>query len=226
MTLNVMVLENEPNAAAIATGELRDAGHTVLTCHEPGGAPFPCRGVVRASACPLRSHAVDVALVVRSQNHAQPTLLEDGARCALVQRVPLVVAGTPALDPYDNYATRTIDRAYDVVEACEQAAAAPIEALGRRATEVTVETLHLPAAGPRPRAEVTRRDGRLHVHVLQGESLTKHERSRVSVRIAMALRELDPFAAGIDIAIDLEPVGTNGGENVVWATDWPGESPT
>lgn len=207
MTLNIMVLENEPDAAAVATNELRAAGHTVLTCHESGGAAFPCRGVAHASNCPLRSHDVDVALVVRSPNHAQPTLREDGARCALVQRVPLVVAGTPALDPFDDYATRTIDRTYDVVETCEQAAHAPIEVLGRRATEVAAETLHLPISGPRPRVEVTRRSGRLQVLVLGGASLTKQERSRVGVRIAMALRELDPFAAGIDIAIE----GTDNG---------------
>jgi len=64
------------------------------------------------------------------------------------------------------------------------------------------QTLHLPESGPKPRADVTRRDGRLEVHVRGGESLTKQERSRVSVRIAMALRELDPFAGGIDIAVD------------------------
>ncbi len=202
MTLNIMVLENEPDVAAAATRELRDAGHTVLTCHEPGGAAFPCRGVAHASKCPLRSHDVDVALVVRSANHAQPTPREDGARCALVQRVPLVVAGAPVLDPFADYATRTIDRTYDVVETCEAAANAPIATLGRRATEVTAETLHLPSSGPRAHVEVTRRSGRLQVLVSDDASLTKQERARVGVRIAMALRELDPFAAGIDIAIE------------------------
>ena len=44
MTLNVMVLENEPDAASIAEQELRAAGHTVLSCHDAEQAPFPCRG--------------------------------------------------------------------------------------------------------------------------------------------------------------------------------------
>lgn len=211
MPLNIMVLESEPDAAAAAADELRGAGHTVLTCHESGGAAFPCRGLVRSSACPLQSHAVDVALVVRSQQHAQPTLREDGARCALVHRVPLVVAGVSVLDPYDAYATRTIDRTYDVVGACEEAADAPVAALGRRATEVTAETLHLPTPESGPQVEVTRRAGRLQAHVLRGQALTKHERSRVAVRIAMALREMDPFAGGIDIAID---------ESVEEVIDW------
>jgi len=204
MTLNVMVLENEPNAGAAASRELRDAGHTVLSCHDPGTAAFPCRGITEPSACPLRSHAVDVALVVRSGTRAQPTLGEDGARCALVHRVPLVVAGTPLFDPFDEFASRTIDRTYDIVNVCEEAASDPIEELGTRATAVIREVLG--RSGVRdvsPRAVVTRRSGRLDVRVLHGETMTDDERSRAAVRIVMALRELDPFAAGIDVALDL-----------------------
>ena len=141
MTLNVMVVESEPHVAAEATRQLRNAGHTVLTCHEPGSSPFPCRGVVHASECPLRSHDVDVALVVHTQTRPQPTGSEDGARCALVHRVPLVVSGAHVLNPFDDYASRTIDYADDVVEACEHAADAPIDALGERATEVLREVL-------------------------------------------------------------------------------------
>src|SRR6476660_3945525 len=103
MTLNVMVIGDEPEAAGAAEQELRTAGHTVLSCHEYGAASFPCRGVVDPPACPLRSHDVDVALVVRTGHRAAPTASEDGARCALVHRVPLVVAGDAVLDPYDEF---------------------------------------------------------------------------------------------------------------------------
>jgi hypothetical protein len=120
----------------------------------------------------------------------------------LVQRVPLVVAGEPVLDPYDEYATRTLGRTYDVVDACELAATAPVEALGCRATDVLVEVCGRPLS-PAPRAVVTRRAGCLRVVVHDAGGMTKGERSRAAVRIAMALRELDPFAAGIDI--NLEP---------------------
>jgi len=198
MTLNVMVIENESGAADVAEQELRAAGHTVLTCNEADDRPFPCKGVADASACPLRSHAVDVALLVRTGRRAQPTASESGARCALVHRVPLVVAGDPVLDPYDEYATRTLGRTYDVVDACELAATAPIDALGRRATEVLQEV-----AGPTgARALVTRRDGRLRVRIVDVGTMTLNEASRVAVRIPMVLRELDPFAAGIDVGID------------------------
>ena len=208
MTLNVMVLENEPSAAAAAEQELRDAGHTVLSCHDAGTASFPCRGITDPSACPLRSHAVDVALVVRVGGRAQPTLGEDGARCALIQRVPLVVAGAPLFDPFDDYATQTIDRTYGVVDACEQAAHAPIDVLGRRATSVLNEVAGVSGSDhTSPRAEVIRRAGRLHVRVLHGETMTREERARAAIRITMAVRELDPYAAGIDVAIAADSDG-------------------
>jgi hypothetical protein len=199
MSLNVMVLESEPDASNVAGQELRDAGHTVLSCHDAEHASFPCRGVTQPAACPLSSHKVDVALVVRTGTRAQPTLGEDGARCALVHRVPLVVAGTPLFEPFDEYASRTLDRTYDVVEACEQAAAAPIAALGDRATQVLRE---LVARLPEARAEVTRRAGRLDVHISNGQEMTRHERAQVAVRIMMTLRELDPHSAGIDVMND------------------------
>ena len=198
MSLNVLVVENEPGAADAAAAELRTAGHAVLSCHEAGVGAFPCKAVVDPNACPLRSQAVDVALVVRAGRRAQPNALEDGARCALVHRIPLVVAGDVVLDPYDEYATRTLGRTYDVVDACELAATAPIEGLGRRATEVLRDVCG-PASVPAPSARVTRRDGRLRVAILDGDGMTKDQRSRAAVKIATALRELDPFADGIDI---------------------------
>jgi hypothetical protein len=203
MSLNVLVVENEPGAADPAAQELRAAGHAVLSCHEPGTGAFPCRGVTDAGACPLRSRDVDVALLVRAGRRVQPNALEDGARCALVQRVPLVVAGDVVLDPYDEFATRTLGRTYDVVDACELAATAPVEALGRRATAV-LRAVCGPPASSAPAAQVTRRAGRLRVALSDTEQMTKDQRSRAAVRIAMALRELDPFAAGIDIGTEPE----------------------
>ena len=203
MTLNVLVVENEPGVADEATQELRNAGHCVLSCRESGAAVFPCRGIVDAAACPLRSHPVDVALLVRSGVQSHPSAREDGARCALAHRVPLVVAGDPVLDPYDEYATRTLGRTYDVVDACELAATAPIEALSRRAAEVIQEVCGQDVV-PDPNATVTRRDGCLRVKLPQVAAMTKDQRSRAAVRIAMALRELDPFAGGIDIGWEQE----------------------
>ena len=65
MSLNIMVLESDGGAADREASALADAGHVVLRCHEPDESSFPCRGVEVQSKCPLRSHAVDVALDVR-----------------------------------------------------------------------------------------------------------------------------------------------------------------
>jgi hypothetical protein len=42
------------------------------------------------------------------------------------------------------------------------------------------------------------------VRVTDCDAMTKDQRSRAGVRIAMALRELDPFADGIDIGLEPE----------------------
>jgi len=73
----------------------------------------------------------------------------------------------------------------------------------KRAAEVLAASLG--DAGPvasAHRVEVTRRRGRLQVHVADAATLTKQQRSRAAVRITGALRELDPFATGIDVGFD------------------------
>ena len=196
--MNVLVLENEPDAADVATRELRDAGHNVLSCHEPTTASFPCRGVVNPSLCPVRTETVDVALAVRVGTRARPTLGEDGARCALIHRIPLVVAGAPMFDPFDDFATRTVERTYDIVDTCEDAALAPIAVLGRRATEALRAALD-GSGDSSARVVVTRRAGRLIARVVGAGAMATQERSRAAVRVMAALREIDPYAAGIDV---------------------------
>jgi len=201
MALKVMVLESERDAAYEATRELEHAGHTVLSCHDDGTV-FPCRGLLNANECPLHRRDVDVALVVRRQTRPQPTPREDGIRCALAQRVPVVVAGARVMSPYDTFATMTIDRTYDVVDVCEEAAHAPIATLGTRATEV-LEKMMPDAAerGLQPRATVNRVAGGLRVSISGVGAMTTHECSRMAVRILAGLREIDPFARGIDVVI-------------------------
>ena len=189
MPLNVMVLESERGAADQAARELTEAGHVVLRCHEPGASAFPCRGIEDQSTCPLRSHAVDVALTVRSRPRSQPAPQEDGVRCALMHRVPLVVAGPSVLDPYEQYEARVLDRADDVVAACEEVAAGEALASFRTASDEM----------PRSRVSVTRRKGGLHVTVSGLDALAPRRRDAAIVRMMAKLRELDPTARGIDV---------------------------
>jgi len=187
MALNVMVLESEYGAADEARDELVDAGHVVLQCHEHGQPTFPCRGIVDAAACPLNSHVVDVALTVRSRVRSQPAPSEDGVRCALMAHVPLVVAGPSALDPYDGFETRALDRTYDVVETCEAASAAELSAYASRAEFVLADSLGVDRARS-ARVSVTRRAGGLRVRVAGLDDATRQELRTAVVRIVGALR--------------------------------------
>jgi hypothetical protein len=200
MALNVMVLESEHGAAEEAERELVEAGHVVLRCHEPGKPTFPCRGLVDESTCPLHSHVIDVALTVRSRVRSQPAASEDGVRCALMSRVPLVVAGPSALDPYDGLETRALDRTYDVGATCEAAAAAELTGHTRRAEAVLADTV---GAGRASSANVSviRRDGGLRVHVTGLDEVSHEMRQATIVRIVGALRAFDHAARTIDIVV-------------------------
>jgi len=200
MSLNVMVLESEHGAADEARAELVEAGHVALQCHERGAPAFPCRGLVDRAACPLHSHNVDVALTVRSRVRSQPAPSEDGVRCALMAHVPLVVAGPSALDPYDGYETRVLDRTYDVVETCEMAARAELVAYARPAEAVLADSLGAHRASS-ARVSVTRRFGGLRVRVAGLDDATPQERQTAGVRIVGALRQLDRAARTIDVVI-------------------------
>ena len=195
MPLNVMVLQSERGAADQAALELTQAGHVVLRCHDPGASAFPCRGVEDQSSCPLRSHIVDVAVTVRSRPRSQPAPQEDGVRCALMHRVPLVVAGPAVLDPYEGYEARVLDRFGDVVGACEEVAAAELP----RHSRVASEALQTTPSADDARASVTRRRGSLLVSVRGLEGLAPRRREAAVVRMLARLREFDSTARGIDV---------------------------
>ena len=201
MTLNVLVTETRRDAADEATRELAEAGHLVLRCHDPGARVFPCRGLVDASTCPLRSHVIDVALTVRSAVSSQPAPSEDGARCALMGRVPLVVAGPSELDPYVGLETRVLNRTYNVVAACEEAAAGELVAHARRAEAVIADT----DGASVPTVTVTRRDGGLRVRVAGLGGRSAGERQAAAVRILGALHHIDRAARTIDVVLDDRP---------------------
>jgi hypothetical protein len=205
MPLNVMLLESERGAADQAARALTAAGHVVLRCHDPGAPAFPCRGIEDISTCPLHSHAVDVALTVRSRPRSQPAPQEDGVRCALMHRVPLVVAGPAVLDPYEAQEALVVDAEGDVVDACEQVAAAELPRHSRIASEAL--TAFGPAGnhGADAAASVTRREGRLRVTVSGLGALAPRQRDAAIVRMMAKLREFDSSARGVDVSLAAAP---------------------
>jgi hypothetical protein len=201
MPLNIMVSESEHGAADRSVRELTDAGHVVLRCHEPGEPAFPCRGLEDQSTCPLESHAVDVALTVRSRPNSQPTPNEDGTRCALMHHVPLVVAGPAVLDPFERYEARVLNRTDNVVGACEEVAAGELARHSRIATAALVDSPSMRDALAGARATVTRRRGALLVSVSGLHALEPRQRDAAIVRMKGKLREFDSAARGVDIVL-------------------------
>ena len=95
--------------------DLRSRGHDVLLCSEPDAAVFPCIGLSPAQACPIEDGA-EVILTVRAHPIPEPTRREVAITCALLRGLPLVVAGSTVLNPFESIATAVVE-GYDDIEA-------------------------------------------------------------------------------------------------------------
>jgi hypothetical protein len=204
--MTVLVLESDTGAADSAIEQLEGDGHTVVRCHERNAVAFPCNALVEGGACPLESSVVDVALVVRSTVHAEPTALEDGASCALTHRVPVVVAGRVVLNPFQRYATTVVKDTGRIVEACKHAATAPLSAHAEVAKEHLQRVLEQHGyANAACDVQVLRRNGSLVVEVTSRDHFDHTTKSVASARMIGAIRELDRHARGIDVGFVAEP---------------------
>lgn len=192
--LTVLLLESDRGAAEGAARALEAAGHSVVHCHDDGAAAFPCNALLEDHDCPVRNGVVDVALTMRGRPRSAPAPHEDGVRCALEQHVPVVVAGSTVLNPFDDYATIVHEGDDGVVAACEQAAALPI----RKHSEVASASAQDTLADPTASAVVHRSNGRLVVTMTTAVGDEKR-RAMASVRVIAALRAVDRDAAGVDV---------------------------
>jgi len=205
--LNVLLLESERRAADMACDALEAAGHAVVRCHEPGMPTFPCNALAEGKACPLEAGVVDVALDVRSRPRSQPSQEEDGVACAIRHGVPLVVAGATVMNPFEDYATATVEAGGDVAAACERAAHAPLRAHTEAAARALRDVLDRRELRVAPVVAVRRRHGALLVEVTVAD-LAESTKSMAAVRMAAALREIDHHARGIDVVFR-SPQGTS-----------------
>lgn len=196
--MEVLVVESEPGAAAIAIAQLEAAGHQVKRCHEPGARAFPCAGL-DPGRCPLEDDAIDVVLTVRARAHPRPSPLEDGVTCALRRRTPVVVAGRTTLNPFERYAVTVAG--VGVVEACERAATGPQaehEGCATKALDDTLTHAGLPTGAAR--ASVQRSGSGLRVTLNLPAKTPTRLRELATVRVAGALRAFDPHTPRIDIS--------------------------
>ncbi len=201
--LAVLVVEADHRAAESAAEALRDAGHRVLRCSEPDEPAFPCAGL-GGGECPLDASSVDVVLDVRGHPRSTTTMTETGVTCALRDGVPLVVAGRSAFNPFELHAEAVVASTdpSTVVAACEQVVAEP---LTRRSTAATEAARAALAATGEPAieasAEVRRRGGVLDVRVELTHDVSDSVVSAVANHVVAAVREVDRFAAGVDVSV-------------------------
>lgn len=199
--MKVLVLESEQGAAGEAVRSLQAAGHEVFRCHEQGDHPFPCSALVPGGACPLVEERVDVALTVRSEPDERVFPLEDGVACALRYRVPLVVAGAPAGNPYEGWRPVMIEGT-DVAAACEQAARSVNSEMSDAATSMLRSIMerggHDTGAAS---VSVVRNASVLEAALTVPAGVDRQTIDSASMRVAGVLRSLDRTARGIDVTV-------------------------
>ncbi|MGQ0824509.1 MAG: hypothetical protein ACT4OX_05685 [Actinomycetota bacterium] len=200
--LRVLVSEAEPGDARIAVDELTAAGHEVVRCFEPGAPAFPCVALEDPSSCPLQGRPVDVALDVRKHPYTVPTRREEGVICALRHHVPVVVAGTKAVDQLGEFAAAIVATPYDVVDAVERAADAPLSPHTHLAGAALQEFAKVHGIRAPFVVKVVRRKGGLVVLIRDHEHLDSALRQMAAVRVIAAVRGFDRESIGIDVAFD------------------------
>lgn len=198
--MDVLVLETERHAADRAVEQLNNRGHQVWRCHEPGKPAFPCRALAGEGACPLADPGVDVAITVRAHPTVRPSPHEDGVACALRARVPLVVAGRVALNPYEEWADVVVEDG-DSAGACERVVAAPSRAHTDVAQEALREAIRRRGSVDGATALVWRDRNRLRVRLEGLDRLDPSARELVAADVAAVLRAFDTHAPVIDIAL-------------------------
>jgi hypothetical protein len=200
--MRVLVVESDRHSADKAITDLQAAGHHVVRCHEVDLPAFPCNALRDQRTCPIdHPDSVDVVLDYRAHPHPRPTPFEDGVSCSLRHQVPLVVAGTSALNPFDNWTT-AIAGDDDIVEACERAVALPVERLAAPArAEVRRRLRSQPSVAEQSDVTVYRAHGQLDAIVHLPDEAEELD-GELAVAVAAVLRAHDRFATRTNVAVE------------------------
>jgi hypothetical protein len=202
--MHVLVVESDRHAAANAVTDLQAAGHHVVRCHEQDLAAFPCNALCDHGECPIEADAgVDVVVDYRSRPYPRPTAFEDGVSCALRHHIPLVVAGTSALNPYDKWTTAIATSDDDIVSTCERAARMPLERLAEPARAEVRRRLRLqPAVAEAADVVVHRSKGGQLDAVVRLRDEAAEMDDDLAVAVAGVLRANDRFASRVNVAVE------------------------
>ena len=208
--MRVLVVESDRHAADSAVTDLQSAGHHVVRCHEQDLPAFPCNALCDQGTCPLDSEGgVDVVLDYRTRPYPRPTAFEDGVSCALRHHVPLVIAGTSALNPFDKWTTAVAATDGTIVETCERATAHPIERLAAPARAEVRRRLRLQPAVADAVDVVVRRShgGQLDAVIVLADEAEDVD-DELAVAVAGVLRRHDRAAPRVNVAVQRAPLHT------------------
>ena len=205
--MHVLVVESDRSAADRAVTDLQAAGHQVVRCHETDLPAFPCNALCDKGTCPIETdHGVDVVLDYRARPYPKPTAFEDGVSCSLRQYIPLVVAGTSSLNPFDKWTTAIADDD-DIVQACELAATRPVERLAAPArAEVRRRLQHQPDVAEWADVVVHRSNRQLDAVIHVAEEADELD-GTLAVAVAGVLRAQDRYVSRVNVAVQRSPMG-------------------
>ena len=202
--MRVLVVESDRHAATNAVTDLQAAGHHVVRCHEQDLPAFPCSALCDKGECPIETDAgVDVVVDYRSRPYPRPTAFEDGVSCALRHHIPLVVAGTSALNPYDKWTTCIANADDEIVATCERAVEMPLEGLATPARDEVRRRLHLqPAVAAAADVIVHRSKGGQLDAVIRLADEAAGMDDELAVAVAGVLRANDRYARRVNVAVE------------------------
>ena len=157
--------------------------------------------------CPLEEDAgVDVVVDYRTRPYPRPTPYEDGVSCGLRRNVPLVVAGTTALNPFYKWTSAVASTDDEVVAACETAMAVPLEHLAVPARAEIRRRLRLqPGVAEATDVVVHRSKGGQLDAVIRLPDEAEEIEDELAVAVAGVLRAKDRFASRVNVAVERHP---------------------
>lgn len=202
--MRVLIPDVTATKSADVAAYLAASGHVVFSCNSPGDTGTAC-AALKGQRCPVERDALDVAVVVPVDRMRPPGVAADGAKCAARRRIPMVV-GTSHAEGDRWWCGDGTDGT--LLGALDHTAHLPLQAHSDAAT-ATVRTIldRHGVASAQATVNVYRRNGRLRAEVDTGAPVAIDVTRVIAVRVPQAIRQIDPWAAGLDVLVN-PPSGT------------------
>lgn len=189
----VLVAEALPGDADSVSRQLISSGHRIHRCHS---VPEPARDAAEdprcvawqpGCRCPLTTSDIDLVVDVRTA-HGPETAREQGAMCALIANIPLVVCGPTDTDNSMLLRADVVCRPERLVLACHTATSAVSPAAHRAVTRAVRSALTGLGEPPALTVHLELRDHTVVADVTVDASpcATTYPRVRSAVRTALA----------------------------------------